>query len=408
MEVTSLIRRKYKNVVDKSADRFQSFLARNSLVAPDLSMLETAHPLYNIVNGTVNTIILTAVPPLTAKIPFVLNQGSEGTCVANAISSAIYASLPTTPARPVGVDLTKSPNLISRCCQQFAENMVRGGFNPAFTTGNPLMISVVASDPDYASLFAEGSWFSIAVTGMMGTYIPSEAIWTYPQPWEQTMTNYYDPTPSANPLLTTPYTPLSNGKYTLSSATCFSANYGVLTYSNPNVTNNSLHYLNVALVNQLIKAYTYETVPLIAIGASANQNLLLHFMYNQLVLGNPLLISFSVEQQFENIGSDGLYIPSSSSVDINNILGGHANIIIGIISGATWRALFPSSPNHNTILVSDWLFVVQNSWSTSWGAGGYWYIRVHDFFNTTINQNIPGYVNTLFTQTVFTITATSK
>jgi C1A family cysteine protease len=67
-----------------------------------------------------------------------------------------------------------------------------------------------------------------------------------------------------------------------------------------------------------------------------------------LVSGYPVLLGFTVYESFEDIGSDGLMpMPGKNE----QIIGGHATVIIGYYSAQK-------------------LFLVQNSWGTSFGKNG--------------------------------------
>lgn len=402
---------KFKNFLDESKKKIVPLYGNDK---PDLKLNMTNAPNVSdksggfkaVVSGDVTAIVTASVTNNT-KIPFVLDQGGEGTCVANAMAYAVYASLGNAGNRPVS-NINMSENVLSRCCLQFLENMAMSGFNPGFIVNNPILTPVLDTNSNYMTLYDEGSWFSISASAMGATNLPSESVWTYPQNYEMTIPNYYSPLKNSNPLLTTPYDPQTNGKFTITSITCHSVNYGSKTYT-PQAQDFQNHYLNPTVWANLNDMYAREATPVINDSNTATrQKAFITTINNRLKNGSCLLISFYVENSFMSVGSDGLYIPSSANISTGLILGGHANTIVGIMSGSQWRTKFPASKRLSSVLATDWLFEVRNSWGTSWGDKGTWYVKITDFINTRINKTTTGYINTLFTPSAFEIVASSK
>lgn len=416
--------RKFKKMQDLKSENFKTFLGEskgklkllfgtdeNDLNKKDLNQpvnmttnkLNTSTSLKAVVSGEVSTIINSPISN-NSKIPFVLDQGGEGTCVANAMAYAVYVSLGNIQNRPVN-NINMSENILSRCCLQFLENMTISGFNPGFIVNNPILTPVLDTHQNYMALYDAGSWFSIASSAMFSTNLPSESVWTYPQSYEISIPNYYSPLKNSNPLLTEPYIPSTNGKFTLTSVTCHTINYGSKTYT-PQQKDFENHYLNPTIWSNLNDMFARETTLLINdSNTNARQRAFITTVNSRLRSGNCLLMSFYVERQFINTGSDGLYIPSTTNISPSAIIGGHACTIIGIMSGTQWRTKFPSSTKLSRVVASDYLFEIKNSWGSSWGDNGTWYVKITDFINTRINQSIAGYTTTLFTPSCFEIVA---
>lgn len=404
----TMSKHKYVKRQDKTSPRVRDLHSKNSLklFVPTEVLRETDMP-KSVTNLNVSNII-SAASSTVSSIPFILDQGGVGTCVANSTAYMVYSSLGNVSRRPVGSDLTVSPNIMSTCALQYAENMIFNGFNPGFISGNPVLVNMGLDNTNYDSLFEEGAWFSIAAHGLMSMYIPPESIWQRPKSYITSIPNFFSPVKNTNPLLASVFTPSTNGKYSLRSATLYSANYGSYTVTNTSF-NTSSYFLSSTIMSNLVQMWMREVIPLIDDdNTSLRQRNLLSYMNSTLVSGKPLGISFLVESAFENVGSDGLYLPSSSNIDPNEILGGHAVTIVGTMLGSTWRNRFPFSPNLSSVSNSEWLFIVYNSWGTSWGDNGIFYLKVTDFFNTTLQEDNPDYIDTLFNQAVLVITAASK
>ena len=71
-----------------------------------------------------------------------------------------------------------------------------------------------------------------------------------------------------------------------------------------------------------------------------------------LSMGYPFAIGFTVYSSFDNIGSDGV-MPMPAAGE--SVLGGHAVLVVGYDDSRK-------------------MFIVRNSWGTSWGVNGYFYM----------------------------------
>ena len=83
--------------------------------------------------------------------------------------------------------------------------------------------------------------------------------------------------------------------------------------------------------------------------------------------GFPFTIGFTVYQSFLNAGSNGGFVPMPNPRE--PILGGHAVVVVGYKD-------------------STQMFIVRNSWGTSWGAAGYFYVPYAYFTNTTLASDL--------------------
>lgn len=398
--------RKYIKRTNKTFGKLNSLkkASRLELLHLDFQKLELAPP---VISSQDVSSVLTTERNVLSRVPFVLDQGMQGTCVANSMAYQMYISLGPT-SRAVGGNLLTSPNVASRCALQYAENFVMSGLNPMYIAGNPLLTDIGINSVNFDNLFTEGSWFSIAASAAMCVYIAPESVWNYPANFVTDLPHFYFPLRMGNPLLTAAYTPATNGKFSLSSANLYSANYGSYIVNTNSFSANG-YAVNSSIFFNLIQLYIREVTPLVYDDATvARQKLLLNFIDTALASNRGVGISFLVTQEFEDIGSDGLYLPSDSVVNPSLILGGHAVTIVGTIKGSTLKGKIPTSPNLGSISNTDWYFVVLNSWGTSWGNNGLFYLRVLDFLSMTVDDPIPGYVNTLFTQAVISVNAASK
>ena len=87
---------------------------------------------------------------------------------------------------------------------------------------------------------------------------------------------------------------------------------------------------------------------------------------NALALGNPVVIGFDVYESFETIGSNGIMTyPNLAS---EQLLGGHAVLLVGY-NDDTQR------------------FIARNSWGTSWGDKGYFYMPYAVISNTSMSSD---------------------
>lgn len=87
---------------------------------------------------------------------------------------------------------------------------------------------------------------------------------------------------------------------------------------------------------------------------------------NALALGNPVVIGFDVYESFETIGSNGIMTyPNLAS---EQLLGGHAVLLVGY-NDDTQR------------------FIARNSWGTSWGDKGYFYMPYQVIQNSGMSSD---------------------
>lgn len=378
---------KFRKLPDKKSGKYQRFLERETgkiQYVPRISAPKI---------GTPPTL-------LSSKLPNVLDQGQLGTCVANAVSSAIFCSL----GGKGQTNNNNSATLISRCHLQFAENMVSSGLNPGFVVGNP-MLTQVGVDEEYNGLFAQGAWYAFSVISLMASGIAQESTWNYPLPSTDPFQNFMFPNKNSNPLIISNYNPGLNNRFFVKSAMCYSANFGpyqVIANENPNYGN---WQLSQNYAGKLYNLYIRESWPLFDDeNRIAHQDDFINYIVSSINAGMVCLISFQVEYDFLYVDETGLYKPSGEEIDENYILGGHANAIIGVLKGATLKTKFPNID----VNLDDDYFMVRNSWGSGWGDMGNWYVSFNDFRNTVVSGGMQGYINTLFTQSVYTLIANFK
>lgn len=85
-----------------------------------------------------------------------------------------------------------------------------------------------------------------------------------------------------------------------------------------------------------------------------------------LASGYPVIVGFDVYQSFESIGRNG--IMTYPNVNVEQYLGGHAVCLVGY-NDTTQR------------------FIARNSWGTSWGDNGYFYMPYRVIQDTTMSSD---------------------
>ena len=93
---------------------------------------------------------------------------------------------------------------------------------------------------------------------------------------------------------------------------------------------------------------------------------------NALASGFPVIVGFDVYNSFYNIGSNG--IMSYPNVNSEPYLGGHAVCIVGY------------NDNYGGI-TGNGRFICKNSWGSSWGNGGYFYMPYQVIQNTSMSSD---------------------
>lgn len=331
---------------------------------------------------------------LSAKIPFVVDQYKQGTCVANQFAYNTFSCLNL-------ADVTteyKPEYFNSRMAHQYKENLVVAGLNPNYVKGNPIISYQIGQDPLFNDLFDEGAYYAWAcASASLG--LPNEAFWNYPAPAIADFNNFVNPFAEKNPLINSDYSEEHN-YVILKEAEVFSAAYGAATF-NFDVHSDSDYSLDQPLVDNLELMFAYETLKLgDNINKAKKQLDLFNYILSQLSIGNPLLVSFLVENNFYKIDNSGIYLPAVK-IPSKDILGAHALSIIGTVSGSSLIAKFPSYSTK--IRANQFFFKMRNSWGTSWGDNGDLYVPIESFFRSTVDNGTPGLVNSLFTQSVFAL-----
>ena len=87
---------------------------------------------------------------------------------------------------------------------------------------------------------------------------------------------------------------------------------------------------------------------------------------NALAAGRPVVVGFYVYESFESIGANGIML--YPDVNTEQFLGGHAVCLVGY-NDSTQR------------------FIARNSWGTSWGDSGYFYMPYQVIQNTSMSSD---------------------
>lgn len=106
-----------------------------------------------------------------------------------------------------------------------------------------------------------------------------------------------------------------------------------------------------------------------------------------LTAGIPIMVGFSVYESFEsnNVAANGV-VPMPRTRE--QLLGGHAVLVVGYLSGMEVSALLEADglSTANLNLSSNY-WVCRNSWSADWGHKGYFYMPQGYFMNSSLSSD---------------------
>jgi C1A family cysteine protease len=104
------------------------------------------------------------------------------------------------------------------------------------------------------------------------------------------------------------------------------------------------------------------------ITASNIQNTLLA-MKQSLTAGHPFVVGIAVYDSFESDAVALTGIVPMPNTKTESLLGGHAVLVVGYDDAHQW-------------------FIVRNSWGTSWGAQGYFYLPYAYLTNSNLSSDL--------------------
>ncbi|AYV76141.1 MAG: hypothetical protein Terrestrivirus4_189 [Terrestrivirus sp.] len=391
-----------KNVSETDLQNIKNLYSTNQQMS-DITLPNT-----NIFAFLLALLGITTSVDLSPKIKTVLDQGQQGTCLSNAVAAVVNYYFEQTK----NLDTTKPENFISRFDMQFKNNLVGNGLNPNDLNDEILKEMVGSDDSFWNSLYKTGALFSYEFIGL-SCGITDENIWAYPPVYVSEFKNLVNPYAKINPLIVKGYKHVDD-KFYLDNISQYATNYGESNYTELTKLNgkNSNWYLSPDADAVGTSLYKQEVTPLIF----TNQlDVILRqlgeavFIYNSFTDNKPVLFGFSVAADFFNIDSSGLYLPAKQDFSIDDITGGHACSIVGMITSADLIQHYIDTGLESDVqyvIPNTWYFKVLNSWGADFGDKGFWYIDIDSFFTTTIENilsPLPHYVELMFSPVVYTL-----